>query len=458
MALTGGLFQADLQDFLFAVRLATVFQFAILAVIIYLFVKREAGPLAGALACVLTVFSPQLFANSLLATYDLPTALLWTATTFAFYRAMTSRRWAVISGLLFGLALLTKVNAFFLPLALWPWGLFCHRRKALPAILSMALIGPIVFYAGWPWLWLHPFHNLARYLNDKVQPGGLAAWLAASLGATGSNWRQVIPTLYFGEVPPNGVPWHYPFVLTLFTTPLAALAGSAGTVTAARRDSKAPLVALLWWSVLVQLLVFAFLMKPYDGIRLFLPVVPLISAAAGIGLAALARRGRLAAVVVIALVIISPCAEFFIYEPYGLSCFTPLVGGLPGAQRLGMEVTYYGEAVTPAEFAAINSRARDGERIAYAPMFKNLPWLMPDNYVRYGYLKLGLIPASPSDAWDYLIFVNRGGSITPADREALAKGDVIGENRLLGVTLSQVLARRREPKPNATNAPGKSGD
>ncbi|MHC4713601.1 MAG: ArnT family glycosyltransferase [Planctomycetota bacterium] len=453
-AITGALFQADVTEFLLAVRLSTALQFAGLALLVYLFVKREAGATAGGIAAVLTVFSPRLFAHSLMATYDVPMSLLWVATTVAFYRGMRSRRWAIATGFVFGLALLTKVNALLLPLALWPWGLYFHRKKALPAIGAMCLIGPVVFFAGWPWLWMHPVRNAAEYIVDKFPPGVVPSWFLSLTGTEAIAWRETPKVLYLGKVNPAGAPWHYPFFMLFLTMPVATLAGSClSAVEAKRRETHRPLITLLWWSVLVQLLVFAFAMKPFDGVRLFLPVLPLAAMAAGIALGGLLRRGKRTAAAVVVLVLLSPVAEFFVYAPYGMSYFTPLVGGLPGAENLGMEVTYYGEAVDQDGLTALKRRAREGQRVAYAPLFKKLPLLLPSEYIRYGFLKWGLEPVAPSGDWDYLIFINRGGEIDETDRSNLARGEVIHENRLLGVTLSKILARKGEPD-GGENAPG----
>lgn len=440
MAITGRLFQSEAGDFLLAVRLATALQFAGLALMIYLFVKREAGPVAAGLATALTVLSPRLFAHSLMATYDVPMCLIWVATTIAFYRGMRSKRWAIISGVVFGLALLTKVNAFLLPLALWPWGLYFHRRKAWRAIVSMAAAGPLVFFAGWPWLWLQPLRHFAEYVVDKFPAGAVPSFILSWTGTETIAWRESARTLYFGTVAPGGVPWHYPFVMLAFVMPLAVMAGGAVSAVAAKRDNAArPLIVLLWWSVLVQLFVFAFAMTPFDGVRLFLPVLPLVSVAAGLGLARLWQKSRKWAVAVLILVAVSPGVEFLVYEPFGMSYFTPAIGGLPGAEKLGMEVTFYGEAVDPSGFAAINARARAGDLVTYGPMFDELPVLLPFYYTRYGILDPSLVPAAPTDDWDFMIWINRGGAVGEQDRLNHARGRVIHETRLLGVVLSQVL-------------------
>jgi len=450
-----GLFQGQEGDFLIAARMASIVELAALALMIYLFVKREAGFAAACFAAAIAMLSPRLFGNALFATCDVALALAWTATTITFYRGMTSRRWAIASGFLFGLALLTKENALLIPLALWPWGIYFHRRASARAIVSMGIAGPLLFYVGWPWLWQHPIANSARFIVDKFLAGHAPQFLVAIAGESAWTWRGVIKTLYFGSISPNGAPWHYALVMTLITMPLAALVGLIASAASVKRDKAVrSLMALLWWSILMQLLVFSFATKSYDGVRLFLPVLALAAILAGIGLGRIAGRGRFALLCVVVLAILSPGIEFFIYQPYGLSYYSPLVGGLPGATKLGMEATFYGEAIDPAGFAAINERAVDGQKVALSPMFRNLPKHMPSVYIWYTFLRRGLLPAAPTDDWDYLIFVNRGGSIEPQDKDILARGAVIHENRLLGVLLSEVLEKRREIQGEGANAPG----
>lgn len=445
MAATTALFRGERGEFLFAMRMATVLQFAALVVVVYLFVKREAGLAAAAFAAALTALSPRLFAHSLMGTYDVGMCLWWVATTIAFVRGMKSRGWAVGCGFIFGLALLTKVNAFLLPVALWPWGIYFHGKRSLGAILWMSVAGPAVFFAGWPWLWLNPLGNTAEYIIDKF-PGGMLPGFVHSLTETREiPWRGPSPTLYFGRADAGGVPWHYSFVMTVMTMPVAALAGSVSSAVCARRDGgRRGLIVLLWWSVLVQLVVFAFVMKPFDGVRLFLPVVALVAMCGGLGLSWLVRRGKGWLVAAVVVTVVSPGVEFFVYEPYGMSYFSPVVGGLPGAEALGMEVSYYGEAVDRGSFDAINARAKPGESVAYGPFLEKIPEWMPREYMRYGYLDGKLAAADSAGDWDYLIFINRGGCVDETDRETIARGEVIHENRLLGVVLAKVLARREE--------------
>ena len=101
-------------------------------------------------------------------------------------------------------------------------------------------------------------------------------------------------------------------------------------------------------SIALFLVVFSTRIPVYDGERLFLLVFPLWAVVIGSGFGWLWERvsggpkRRLEAL-----------AAFFAFQGYGvlalhpfqLSYYNLLVGGLPGAERLGLELTYWGDAV-----------------------------------------------------------------------------------------------------------------
>jgi hypothetical protein len=54
-------------------------------------------------------------------------------------------------------------------------------------------------------------------------------------------------------------------------------------------------------------------------------------------------------------------------HPFGLSYYNLLAGGLPGAERLGLELTYWGDAVDRVLLDELARRADDGSVAALAP-------------------------------------------------------------------------------------------
>ena len=85
----------------------------------------------------------------------------------------------------------------------------------------------------------------------------------------------------------------------------------------------------------------------HDGVRLFLPAFGVLALLGGLGPGCCwidpGRWGTAAIVAALA----EGIASVAVMMPVPLSYFSPVVGGLPGATALGMEPTYYWDALTP---------------------------------------------------------------------------------------------------------------
>ena len=98
-----------------AFRLPAWLLTALCVAFIYLFGVRLEGRLAGFTAAMLYLTIPRVFFHGQLCTFDCPIVTLWLLTIYAYYRSLSSPRWAVAAGVIFGLALATKHNAWFIP-------------------------------------------------------------------------------------------------------------------------------------------------------------------------------------------------------------------------------------------------------------------------------------------------------------------------------------------------------
>ena len=89
-------------------------------------------------------------------------------------------------------------------------------------------------------------------------------------------------------------------------------------------------------------------MPVYDGERLFLLVFPLWAMLIGLGFGvawAWARRPGRRCGRARRRSLLAQAYGVVALHPFGLSYYNALVGGLPGAERLGLELTYWGDAV-----------------------------------------------------------------------------------------------------------------
>lgn len=338
--------------------------FVLLAGLVYVLAARAGGRPAGAFAALALVLMPRVFGHGHLAALDLPVALACLATTLAFAGAEKSVWRAVGAGELWGVALLTKVNAVFLPVVLIPWALWAHRKRGLRPCALLLLVGGLTFFAGWPWLWHRTGERVGAYIGNKVER------LGDGDGATGTTQ---VPVHYLGTTyRDRSAPWHYPFVLTLATVPLGLLVfAGLGCRCARPREAHGRLVILILASGLLHLVVVALPKVPkYDGVRLFLPAFPFIACLAGLGAARVwAWRGRLGEVLVAAVLVLNGAALVH-STPYELSYYNCLVGGARGARALGFETTYWGDTVNRDVIAFVNQACPDGSSLVVWPPYQ----------------------------------------------------------------------------------------
>jgi hypothetical protein len=65
--------------------------------------------------------------------------------------------------------------------------------------------------------------------------------------------------------------------------------------------------------------------------------------------------------------LLAQCYGLFALYPFGLSYYNGLVGGLPGAERLGLELTYWGDAVDQVLLGELARAAEPEDRAALVP-------------------------------------------------------------------------------------------
>lgn len=346
-------------------RLPSAIWFALTVCALYVFTRRLWGR-AGALFAALAFASlPRAFAHAHFAALDMPVtgAFFITVALMAESLRRQSCRLAALAGVAFGLALLCKLNAFFIPLILIPYGLVWWRRQWRQWLMPLLVVGPAVFYAGWPWMWYDTLSRLREYLAFHTGHAAYNVW-------------------YLGELH-QYAPWHYPFVVTAVTTPLAVLLlAAAGAVVCRPRRGRPPERTLLLLGLLVALLPSALPASPkYNGARLFLPVFPFLAALAGGGFAlararlttalerkqSVPRRSTLLVGMLLGALLLMPGVRSLIsLHPYQLAYYNSLVGGARGAAGRGFETIYWGQVLQEAP-AFLNRVAEETPTVLVIP-------------------------------------------------------------------------------------------
>ncbi len=337
-------------------RLAPALAFAVLVGVVAAESSRRWGRAAGIAAGWALLVMPRVFAHAHLAALDTFLSLFWTVALLAGVRATAataSTPSILAAGALWSLAILTKIHGWLLLpiLAVWalttlPW------QRAARFLLLWALTGVGLFLAGWPWLWYDTQARWHAYWGTSVH-------------------RATILVEYFGQiVADRDVPWHYPWFYFAVTVPIGLqLFGIYGLFVGWQQRRGDRLPGLLTATILVFLVLFSTRIPIYDGERLFLHVFPAWAMLIGLGFGRVWEQygKRRAGRSLLGLLLISQCYGVLVLHPFGLSYYNVLVGGLSGAQRLGLELTYWSDAVDHVLLDRLAAETRPGAKAALAP-------------------------------------------------------------------------------------------
>jgi hypothetical protein len=337
--------------------------------VLYLWGTEARGRRVGLAAALLFALVPTTFYHAHLDCFDVPIACMWLLTAYAYWKSLREPglRWAVAAGVLFGLTLNTKHNSWFLPFAVaahlsviavlrrmggdprppsrFPWG-----------AVSMLVLGPMVFVGTWPWLWFDTWKRFLEYARFHL---GHEYYNMEFLGTT--YFQPPFPRSYAWLMTAATVPV---ITLVLFLVGLAfagreqlpllkASLRGAGDRTTSMPGPDAGATEWLWViGLLVSYAPWLSTGTPiFGGTKHWLTAYPFLALFAGMGFVwvldrltpAFDPRVRLPVAMTAAVaMLIAPAVETFRAHPWGLSAYTPLVGGAPGAASLGLNRGFWG--------------------------------------------------------------------------------------------------------------------
>jgi 4-amino-4-deoxy-L-arabinose transferase-like glycosyltransferase len=403
----------------------------------YLWGRRAVGRLAGTVGALGFAMMPAVFYHSHLDCFDMPVAAMWLFTSYAYWRSLEpgKLRWALATGILYGLLLDTKHNSWLLPPALIAHFVLARgdgiwrdvklgRVRAPLALFSMALIGPVVFYALWPWIW----HDTGARL---------AGWVAFHTGHEYYNmeffgrtyWKPPMPRLYAPFMTIATVPG---ITLVLFAIGLVAGIALLWRVRFHRFDGfvrarlgrpppepPGPVERERFSTELLWMLCIAVSYAPwlspatpiFGGTKHWLTAYPFMCLFGARGFciarahlnALLGEKLKSRAVVpVIAVVltaasIVAPIVMTLHSHPWGLAAYTPIVGGQAGAATIGLNRTFWGYT-TGAVQGFINQNAPPNTSVYVHDMaFQSWDQMIKDGRLRQD-LRAAGTPAGSSFA------------------------------------------------------------
>ncbi len=391
-------------------RLGPILLYSFGAVFTFRFVDRRYGRLPAVLMVGALLLQPRLFAQAHYAAYDGPLTILWLLSLISFAKAVEGNsnrsgspnrphRLATIAfGLLLGAAASTKLTGWFLPFPFLCWVVLYRSRVGAIVILGaipMALLGLYLFNPPW---WPDPVAGIHRFLASNLTRGE-----SIPIGIEFLGRRYMTPN--------QSLPWYNTVLWTIMVTPIVFLLlgviGAIGSVLRLNRERVGVLVGGHWLFLLV---LRALPNVPgHDGVRLFLPAFGLLGLSAAIGASFLFRWNRRLGQVVVTGAIIEGLVSVALMMPVPLSYYSPLIGGLPGAEKLGMEPTYYWDSLTQEVTDWLNQNTPANSRIVSSTYTTSFAYLN-----RAGDLRPTLGPSDKPIQW-YLI-QNRPGSFRDLDR------------------------------------------
>ncbi len=415
------------------------------------------GEWAGLITSLSFVAIPRLLGHAHIAALESCTNLTYVAATLAVVAYWDAAkpptlRVAALTGIVFGLALLTKIQAVMLPVPIILWSLMRWRRHCFLPLVVWGGTACAVFFVGWPWLWLDPIGHLTQYLRGATDRSAISVW-------------------YLGrKYADRDVPWNYSVDYFLWTIPLKLqILGFIGSFV---KRSEPQTESELRWPLLSQrltprdfLIILASLwpvwffaipgIPIYDCERLWLPAIPLWLILVGRGSAFLLQRfkawslriGALFAYAFLGFAIIQTLM-LHRFESTPLSFYAVTAGGMEGAVAQKLERNYWGDAVTRSLLEELVRKVPRDSVVAMAPVLHQFQTeeLRRQSPIlrRHG---MQIVPyQSEDESIQYLLMFQRLADL-PAELQGTPENwEVVSEVAIDNVQLAALL-RRHSPRP-----------
>ncbi|MCK5808085.1 glycosyltransferase family 39 protein [bacterium] len=331
---------------------------------LYRFARQAFSKEVALFASLAFIFLPRTLFHARVATLDFAVAGTSFLFVYSYWRGYESKRWAWMTGPLFGLALATKLNAPFMLFPVVIHFLIVHGKEIfrgkisrifIPQFVSMLLFSLPLFFALWPWMWHHTVDRFLEYTTFHMKHYGILMY-------------------YFGEVyreprPPITAP----ALMMLITTPVVTLYAATLGVTLYRwkldYKNNYPMTLTLL-AAFISITALMFLPAPfYSGVKLFQPFFPFFAMIAGVGIALVFNKIEIQKSLKTGLFLLLFLPTFITtlaLDGAHLSYFNDAIGGTKGAMSYRTERHYY-DLFYPELIDWINRQKAKRIRIAFEP-------------------------------------------------------------------------------------------
>jgi len=287
-----------------------LFVFPFIALLTYVAIGQF-GYLVGLLVPLMFSFLPHVLFLTPLVTMDYAICALWFIAVMAGVKGVKNNFWLGVSAICIGLTMLTKLHGFLLFV---PVGGYLFWQKRYKKIIILILVACVVYIAGWPWLWTDTISHFQEYVQIQTSHGS-------------------VPEYIFGQTYAFA-PWWYTPVMFLTTTPaIILILFVIGACTVDRIILLNALFPIVFFSLPG--------VYRYDWVRLFLPAFPFVCLIAGRGILLIQKKYRW---IVIMLWLSTLYISIIRIHPYESAYYNEFVGGVKGANLIGMETEFWGNS------------------------------------------------------------------------------------------------------------------
>lgn len=409
-------------------RFAGVVLFSFAVTMVYLTLRSRWSFASALITTVMLSSIPRVIPEVSFALTDGPLFSLSLMGWSIFLRIVERRTYlsTIAFGVVMGLAMGTKLTGWFLsiPYVIWlfsEWRNPYFRSLFVRGIIAFIVSLLVVFIINVGW-WPDPAQGISGYFQSNLTR------------------KETIPIpIQFGGVRYEfSLPWYNTLVWTVIAMPIGVLMlGGTGVLLSLRQFRSSWFARLLLLNWLTLIVVRSLPIAPgHDGTRQIIISFGFLTLLAGwmleqIRLIPLRSKWNIVASITIGIAAAGESVGSVLsYHPLELSYYSPLVGGLPGAERRGFEPTYFWDSVTPEVLEWLNQHTSPGRSILFRNNTLSLRYLE-----EWGYLRHPTDPRLYPPQW--FVIQHRPGLYTESDRRLLAKKPAF-EKSLFGVPLLSI--------------------
>jgi hypothetical protein len=343
--------------------------------LIFFWAAKSKDLVAGFIAAASLALYPLFWSETHFNTEkDIPETAFWSFFIFAFIKTINQKsyKWLIATSLLFGLALGTKFNIFFAIFIIAPWFAYKFlsdpRQFKIKFLLSLSLIpiiGFIIFFVSWPYLWQDPIYGLERVFSFYKTIG---------TATTEANNYYALKWIFYT------------------TPPIILVLSIIGLL------NRPPLIFILWLIVPIARVTMPG-SSIYGGVRQLMEFIPALAILSGYGASYLINKfqfkySKFVLVATTFLLLLIPIIKT---HPNQNAYFNFLIGGLNGAKKADLPWwgNTFGAGYRPA-FNWINKNAEQNASLVFVyELMPNSPsiWVRPDinfhNSQRSGFVRRG---------------------------------------------------------------------